>query len=97
MRALLEGLVEHLPAKRAAFTRPQGGYTLLLTVRSKRPLSEDQAMERFREAGVLLSPGSLYFCTPPKNLCFRVSVANLSVEKIKEGCRRLGTAMAAMV
>ena len=92
MRALLDGLAEHLPDRRVHFTKPQGGYTLLLTIRPRRKLSEERALAVFQSAGVLLSPGSLYFPSPPKSLCFRLSLANLSVEKIQEGCRRLGRA-----
>jgi DNA-binding transcriptional MocR family regulator len=97
MRALLDSLTSCLPHGRVHFTRPQGGYTLLLTLRPRRRLNEEHAMQRFRDAGVLLSPGSLYFPSPPEQPCFRISVANLSVEKIQEGCRRLGLAVKGMV
>ena len=97
MRALLDSLSEHLPPRGVHYTKPQGGYTLLLTVRSKRRITEDAVMERLQEAGVLLSPGSLYFPTPPKEICFRVSLANVSVEKIQEGCRRIGKALKELI
>ena len=93
MRALLEGLAQNLPKKRVHFTKPQGGYTLLLTLQPKRALSEDDLMEKFLAAGILLSPGSLSFPTPPKDPCFRISLSNVTVEKIQEGCRRIGTAL----
>jgi DNA-binding transcriptional MocR family regulator len=92
MRAMLNGLGEFLPQKGFQFTKPQGGYTLLLTATSKRKITEDEAMKRLLAAGVLLSPGSLFFSTPPKNLCFRLSISNLTVDKIHEGCRRIGQA-----
>jgi DNA-binding transcriptional MocR family regulator len=96
MRALLAGLAAHLPRERVHFTKPQGGYTLWLTIKPRRPVSEDQAGALFQSAGVLLSPGSWYFPTPPQALGFRLSLANLSVEKIQEGCQRLGRALEAI-
>jgi DNA-binding transcriptional MocR family regulator len=92
MRALLDGLDDHMPKHGVTWTRPQGGYTLLVRVKPRRAISEDDALEQARVAGVFVSPGSVYFPSPPEELCFRLSLANLSQEKIQEGCRRLGKA-----
>jgi DNA-binding transcriptional MocR family regulator len=97
MRTLLKGLGECLPEKRIQFTKPQGGYTLLLTASPKRKITEAEAMKRLLAKGVLLSPGSEHFSTPPKNLCFRLSISNLTVDKIEEGCRRMGQAFKEML
>lgn len=97
MRALLDGLGECLPKGRASFSKPQGGYTLLLRLASRKRLLEARVLERLRDAGVLLSPGSLYFPSPPAQSCFRLSVANLSVDKIREGCRRIGRTLKGLV
>jgi DNA-binding transcriptional MocR family regulator len=92
MRALLDGLDRHMP-RGVAWSKPQGGYTLMLRVSPRRKLSEDTAMDRLCKAGVLVSPGSFYFAGAPPDLCFRLSIANLLPEKIEEGCRRMGKAI----
>jgi CubicO group peptidase (beta-lactamase class C family) len=48
---------------------------------------------QIRKAGVLVSPGSFYFSKAPKDFCFRLSLANVSPDKIHEGCRRLGNVL----
>ncbi len=97
MRTLLDSLDDHMPKRGVTWTRPQGGYTLLVRVRSRRQVNEEAAMERIHAAGVLVSPGSFYFPNPPKDLCFRLSLANLSPDKIQEGCRRLGKVLKGFV
>jgi DNA-binding transcriptional MocR family regulator len=97
MRALLDGLAEHMPKARVTWSKPQGGYTLLVRCRLRRRLGEAAAMDHLRAAGVLVSPGSLHFVSPPADFCFRLSLANVSAEKIQEGCRRLGKALARLV
>jgi len=97
MRALLDGLEDHMPKTRVTWSKPQGGYTLMVRCRLRRKLGEEAALERLRAAGVLVSPGSHYFVTAPEHFCFRLSLANLSEQKIREGCRRLGKALSGLV
>jgi DNA-binding transcriptional MocR family regulator len=97
MRSLLDGLATHLPKQRVDFSKPQGGYTLMVRTHSRRHVDEEHAFEIIRKAGVLVSPGSLYFTTPPAEFCFRLSLANLNEQKIEEGSRRLGRALTALV
>lgn len=97
MRALLDGLADHMPKARVTWTQPQGGYTLMVRCRPRHSLSEEAAMEEIRSAGVLVSPGSFSFVRPPAGVCFRLSLANVSETKIREGCRRLGKALARWV
>ena len=97
MRALLDGLEDHMPKARVTWSKPQGGYTLMVHCRPRRKVSEEVAMEQLRAAGVLVYPGSYYFVRPPDDLCFRLSLANVSEAKIVEGCRRLGKALATLV
>jgi DNA-binding transcriptional MocR family regulator len=84
----LQSLKAYLPASGVEWTEPTGGYTLLL--RMRRPLPEAKLVEQLRHAGVLVSPGSLYFAKPTDFPSFRLSIANLTEERIQEGCRRLG-------
>jgi DNA-binding transcriptional MocR family regulator len=97
MHALLHGVAEHLPKDRVEWTQPQGGYTLFVRTHPRRKLSENEAMAQLLKAGVLVSPGSICFPSPPKTFCFRLSIANLSTEKIQEGCLRLGKALKELV
>jgi DNA-binding transcriptional MocR family regulator len=97
MRALLDGLDHHLPKTGVTWSKPQGGYTLMVQVRGRRKTTEAEAMERLRTAGVVVSPGSLFFPTPPEHFCFRLSLSNVPPTKIEEGCRRLGKAVAGLV
>ncbi len=94
MQALLRSLKTCMPA-RVTWSEPAGGYTLLLRVRSR--ASEERVMADLRRAGVLLSPGSLYFSERPAELCFRLCIANLTEDRIEEGCRRLGRVLARAV
>jgi DNA-binding transcriptional MocR family regulator len=97
MRALLDGLNQHMPKPGLTWTKPQGGYTLMVQVRGRRKPREAAAMECLSAAGVQVSPGSLFFPTPPDNFCFRLSLSNVPPSKIEEGCRRLGKALAGLV
>jgi DNA-binding transcriptional MocR family regulator len=97
MRALLDGLEDHMPNAKVTWSKPQGGYTLMVRCRLRRKLSEAAAMEHLRAAGVLVSPGSLYVVAPPADFCFRLSLANVSEQRIHEGCRRLGKALSELV
>jgi DNA-binding transcriptional MocR family regulator len=88
MQTLLQSLKAYLPATGVQWSEPAGGYTLLL--RLHRPLPEARLVEQLRHAGVLVSPGSIYFAKPTERPSFRLSIANLTEEQIQEGCRRLG-------
>ncbi len=97
MRALLDGLERHMPKTGVTWSKPQGGYTLLVQARGRRKTSETEAMERLRAAGVLVSPGSQFFPKPPEALCFRLSLSNVPPSRIDEGCRRLGKALSGLL
>ena len=77
------------------WSEPAGGYTLLLRVRST--ATEERVLVDMRKAGVLLSPGSLYFPGRPDSLCFRLSIPNLTESLIEEGCRHLGRVLRRVV
>ncbi len=92
---LLAALKRHLPADGVRWTQPAGGYTLMLRVDT--PLSEAELDDRLRRAGVVLTPGSLFFAAKHPGVTFRLSIANLAEDEIEEGCRRLGRALAEAV
>jgi DNA-binding transcriptional MocR family regulator len=94
MKTLLRSLRACMPAG-VTWSEPAGGYTLLLRVRST--VSEERVLVDMRKAGVLLSPGSLYFPGRPDSPCFRLCIANLTEDLIEEGCRRLGRVLGRVV
>lgn len=91
LRALMQGLDEHLPPG-CEWTRPEGGYTLWLKLP---PGGGDEAtqVERIARAGVRVAPGSRFCLRPPARPAVRLSVACVDDAMIAEGCRRLGCAL----
>jgi DNA-binding transcriptional MocR family regulator len=96
MQAMIDGLRAQLPKHGVTWTEPQGGYTLSLQV-SGTKLSEQTLHDRLLAAGVKLSSGRLYYTQAPPHPCFRVSIACLTADEIREGCRRLGRVLRAAV
>ena len=92
MAVLLAGMKRHLPRAGVRWTQPAGGYTLMLWIDT--PLSEAELDERLRRGGVLLAPGGAFFAGKPREVTFRLSIANLTEDEIEEGCRRLGRVLA---
>ena len=95
MTALLKGLAAHVPEGAAEWTRPAGGCTSWLTVKGAGPRQEAALVQRCRAAGVAVTPGSVFFPSPPRGLHLRLSIARVKAHDIGEGCRRLGRAIAA--
>jgi DNA-binding transcriptional MocR family regulator len=96
MQALIDGLREQLPKQGVTWTEPQGGYTLSLQVGGTK-LGEQALRDRLVAAGVQLSSGRLYYTEAPRRPCFRVSIACLTADEIREGCRRIGRVLRAAV
>ena len=87
-QAMLAGLDEHLPA-RVLWTRPDGGYTLWLSVPGAKG-RESVLRDRLERAGVRVAPGREFFAHPHPIPHFRLSIACVDEAHIAEGCRRLG-------
>jgi 2-aminoadipate transaminase len=84
---LLEALGQHAPPG-VTWTRPQGGFSLLLTL----PLGIDvQSLlpEAARE-GVLFTPGTLFYADGGGRHQLRLSFSDIPAEHIDEGVKRLG-------
>ncbi|MFH1176796.1 MAG: PLP-dependent aminotransferase family protein [Acidobacteriota bacterium] len=98
MQAMLHGLRQYLPERGVEWTQPAGGYTLWVKVApTSASITEKELLERLRQAGVLATPGRLFFPAEPDGLGFRLSISNLREPQIHEGCRRLGRALASVV
>jgi DNA-binding transcriptional MocR family regulator len=96
MQVMLRGLEAHMPGRGVEWTRPEGGYTLWVRLPGLR-MQEADLMAQLTAHGILVSPGSPFFCEPPPENGFRLSVANLTEAEIETGCERLGRALAAVV
>ena len=96
MVALLKGLATRLPDGAATWTEPTGGCTLWLTLPGARPLDEARLVDLCQEAGVMVTPGSQFFPSPPRALHLRLSIARIRSHQVDDACRRLGRAVGAL-
>jgi DNA-binding transcriptional MocR family regulator len=92
MRAALDALANYIPAEKAAWTRPTGGYLIWLTLAST-SMSEAELHSRLRAHGVDAESGSRCFTKPPAHLHLRLSISAHPEEVLREGIRRLGRAL----
>ena len=83
-----------MPAESVSWTEPPGGCTLWLRVETPRHAGERALVERARDEGVAITPGSFFFPGPPDSVGFRLSIAKTRAHEIDEGCRRLARALA---
>ena len=91
LHVMLAGLEEHLPSH-VRFTRPEGGYTVWLSLPEARG-QESVLRERLERAGVAVTPGHGFFALQSPIPHFRLSIASVDEARIAEGCRRLGRAL----
>lgn len=73
------------------WTRPAGGYTIW--VKTPWKMDEERWYRYLSDFGVIVSPGSYYFPDDEASQYFRISIANINEEEIKEGITRLGKAL----
>jgi 2-aminoadipate transaminase len=97
MVAVLKGLARHIPSGVIEWTEPAGGCTLWAHAPGLTAAHESALVQQALGEGVAITPGSLFFPTPPEQLHFRLSIAKAKVHEVEEGCRRLGRALAAML
>jgi DNA-binding transcriptional MocR family regulator len=95
MRLAVEALRAHLPAERAAFDEPSGGYLIWIRL-SGLARSEREIQDALRARGVAAAPGGLFFAKPPRERFIRLSISSLDEVEIEEGARRLGKALRAL-
>lgn len=90
MQVALKTMEECFP-RTIEWTRPTGGYTIWVKMPKK--LTETQLHEFMSKYNVIISPGSYYFPEKKSSKYFRVSIARINEEEIKEGISRLGRAL----
>jgi DNA-binding transcriptional MocR family regulator len=92
MQLMVDGLDRHLPPG-VEWWRPAGGYTLWMTL--PEPVdAEPELCEAIGNAGVRVAPGRVFYAAPPDRAHLRLSIACVGEDRIEEGCRRLGGALA---
>jgi len=94
MTAMVKALARRLPAGALEWREPAGGCTLWARVAGAHRADEAALLEHAREAGVTVTPGSLFFATPDDGLYVRLSIAKTKAHDVDEGCRRLARAVA---
>ncbi len=92
MRVALEALSSHVPPEKAAWTKPDGGYLIWLTL-APTSMGEARLHSLLRAHGVDAEPGAGFFSRPPSRLHLRLSISSCEEEVLVEGIRRLGRAL----
>ena len=87
LRAAIHACESYLPAG-ARFTRPQGGMSLW--VRLPEPLDADDLLQRAERRGVTYLPGKYFEVSRHEAGALRLSFAQLTPQKIREGIAILG-------
>jgi DNA-binding transcriptional MocR family regulator len=86
----LQAMEEHFP-NTVSWVRPQGGYSIWVKMPEKMtPTRLYELMSRYK---VTVSPGSYYFLQQSESEFFRLSIARVGAEEIREGIIRLGRAL----
>jgi 2-aminoadipate transaminase len=85
---LLEALHQHCPAH-VTWTHPQGGFSLLLTLPPG--LDTQSLLPEAASAGVLYTPGRLFYADGGGRNQLRLSFSEIPAEQIAEGVQRLSS------
>jgi DNA-binding transcriptional MocR family regulator len=89
---LIEALRQYCPAD-VTWTHPQGGFSLLLTLPSG--LNTQSLLPEAASAGVLYTPGTLFYSDGGGRNQLRLSFSEVPAERIAEGVQRLSRVMQA--
>jgi DNA-binding transcriptional MocR family regulator len=89
---LVEALQRYCPAG-VTWTRPQGGFSLLLTLPPR--LDTQSLLADAAGAGVLYTPGNLFYADGGGRNQLRLSFSEVPAQRIEEGVQRLSSVIAA--
>jgi GntR family transcriptional regulator/MocR family aminotransferase len=89
---LIQALGRHCPPH-VMWTHPQGGFSLLLTLPSG--VDTQSLLPEAASAGVLYTPGSLFYADGGGHNQLRLSFSEVPVEQIEAGVQRLSSVLAA--
>ena len=84
---MLNALEKHFP-KEAAWTKPQGGFFVMVTLPEY--INADEMFKEAIEGKVAYAPGGPFFANGKGQNTMRLSFSQLSIENIEEGIKRLG-------
>ncbi|MCX6570618.1 MAG: PLP-dependent aminotransferase family protein [Candidatus Aminicenantes bacterium] len=90
LEVALQTMKDHFP-KTTSWTRPKGGYSIW--VRMPKKMSPIQLHEHMSRYKVGVSPGGYYFLQQSESEYFRLSIARVGAEEIREGIKRLACAL----
>jgi len=90
LEVALQTMKKHFP-KTTSWTGPKGGYSIW--VKMPRKMTPIELTELMSQYNVRISPGSYYFLEQSKSEYFRLSIARVGVEEIREGIIRVGQAL----
>jgi DNA-binding transcriptional MocR family regulator len=91
MRVALSAMKQHMPDS-IAWTKPEGGYTIWGSL-EKSYINEREFKETLLKHRVMVAPGHYFFSQTHPRRHFRLSIATLNEEEIREGIKRLGKAL----
>jgi 2-aminoadipate transaminase len=89
---LLQALSQHCPPN-VTWTHPQGGFSLLLTLPSG--LDTQSLLPEAASAGVLYTPGTLFYADDGGRNQLRLSFSEVPAEQIEAGVQRLSRVLTA--
>jgi GntR family transcriptional regulator/MocR family aminotransferase len=89
---LLQALRRHCPPP-VKWTHPQGGFSLLLTLPAG--LDTQRLLPEAASAGVLYTPGTLFYADGGGRNQLRLSFSDVPVDQIEAGVQRLSSVLAA--
>jgi DNA-binding transcriptional MocR family regulator len=90
MAACLKAMRDHLP-RTVSWTKPVGGYTLWVKMPAR--MTEEAMSRLMARHGVSVSYGGYYFPATRQSQYFRISIAKVDEDEIREGVARLGKAL----
>ena len=83
---------QQFPHESFTTTKPNGGYTLFVSANSK-AISEEELITELYGAGVKVTPGTNFYQNTSPYAQFRLSIAELEVNEIKEGIKRIANVL----
>ncbi len=90
LEVALQTMKSHFP-KTTSWTRPKGGYSIW--VKMPKRLTPTRLHELMSLSKVRVSPGAYYFLQETESEYFRLSIARVGAEEIREGVKRLASAL----
>ena len=92
MHTAINSIKEFVPVGKFSFTKPFGGYTMLIEAKDNK-IDEEKLVGNILNAGVAVSPGKIFYPGKHDKASFRVSIAKCDENEIVEGFKKIGKAL----